>query len=282
MVFLSFYESHTKEEQNILIDIHSHLLPFMDDGAEDWDQALAMARQACADGIEVIIATPHHENGRYVNEAAHVIQSVEILNSKLQDMGLDVVVLPGQEIRVHDDLLTHWDAGELMALNNTRYMLLEFPSSNVPKQIEDLIHELSLLDIQVIIAHPERNAEIARNPERLKRLVELGALSQLTAQSITGENGRKLQKLSFNLCKMNLIHFLATDAHDPIRRPFRLTRSYQLIEQQIGSGMALYFKENAQRLLNNMVIPGFDNTDIGVSERKSLLKVLTGAFGGSR
>lgn len=265
-----------------MIDIHSHILPFLDDGAKNWDEALDMARQACADGIQVIMATPHHENGRYVNETMHVIHSVEILNRKIQEQGLDIIVLPGQEIRVHDDLLVHWDAGELMTLNNTRFMLLEFPSSNVPKHVEDLIHELSLLNIQVIIAHPERNAEIARNPDRLKGLVELGALCQLTAQSITGEYGRKLQKLSLNLCRMKLIHFVATDAHDPIRRPSRLSHSYKVIEQQLGSEMALYLQENAERLFNNVIIPSIDNIGFSIGEKKPLLKVLIGVFGGLR
>lgn len=107
-----------------MIDIHSHILPFLDDGASDWGESVVMARQAREDGIRVIIATPHHHNGRYVNKPSNVLESVDLLNAKLREEGLDVTILPGQEIRLHHELLEHWDAGELMLLHDSRYMLL--------------------------------------------------------------------------------------------------------------------------------------------------------------
>lgn len=264
-----------------MIDIHSHILPFLDDGASDWGESVVMARQAREDGIRVIIATPHHHNGRYVNKPSNVLESVDLLNAKLREEGLDVTILPGQEIRLHHELLEHWDAGELMLLHDSRYMLLELPSSHIPKTTEELIYELSVLGIQVVIAHPERNAEIVRQPERLRRLVDLGALGQLTAQSVTGDRGSKLQRISLDFCEKNLVHFIATDAHDPVRRPFRLSQSYQVIEQKLGSAAANYFRENATRLIRNETIPTIE-IPTRSSGRKRLSRVFSTMFGLSR
>lgn len=260
-----------------MIDIHSHILPYIDDGAKDWTMAIAMAKQAHADGIRYIVATPHHRNGRYMNESSKVLEMVDLMNSKLQELDLDITILPGQEVRVHNDLLGHFEDGEIQLLHDSRYMLLELPSSGIPSGVEDIIYELSLMNIQVIIAHPERNADIARDPNRLERLVELGALAQLTAQSVTGETGGKLQRLSLDLCKKNLIHFIATDAHDPVRRPFQLSLSYQVIEKKLGPEMVNYFKNNAKRLVDNLEIPTNEIVKNKVS-RNNFTKVLSGMF----
>lgn len=260
-----------------MIDIHNHILPYMDDGAKDWDMAIAMAKQAYTDGIRYIVATPHHRNGRYMNESSKVEEVVEMLNSRLKEMDLDITVLPGQEIRFHDDLLRHFEEGEIRTLHNSRYALLELPSSHVPATVEDIIYELSLMNIQTIIAHPERNADIARNPELLERLIELGALAQVTAQSVTGEKGGKLQKLSLDLCKRNLIHFIATDAHDTVRRPFQLSQCYQVIEKKLGLEMVNYFKNNAKRLVDNLEIPTNNTTKYTVHEN-IFAKLLSGVF----
>ncbi|WIV19999.1 tyrosine protein phosphatase [Paenibacillus polygoni] len=260
-----------------MIDIHSHILPYMDDGAKDWAMAIAMAKQAQADGIRYIVATPHHRNGRYINESFKVLEMVDLMNSKLKELDLNITIFPGQEIRVHDDLLRHFEDGEIQSLHDSRCMLLELPSSGIPSTMEDIIHELSLMNIQVIIAHPERNAEIARDPNRLERLIELGALAQLTAQSVTGETGGKLQRLSLDLCKKNLIHFIATDAHDLERRPFQLSRSYQVIEKKLGPEMVNYLKNNAKKLVDNLEITTNEIVKGGFP-RNNFAKALSGMF----
>lgn len=234
-----------------MIDIHSHIIPFVDDGPPNWDTAIQMAKQAYANGIQGIVATPHHKSGRYSNPADEVVQWVKLLNEKLQELNMNLVVFSGQEIRVHSELLASLKNGDLLNLHESRYMLLELPSSNVPKYTEDIVYELSLLGIQAIIAHPERNAEIANNPMMLSRLVEAGALSQITAQSITGHYGRKLQKISLQLCKLNVVHFVATDAHDLVKRVFNLSECYQYIERKLGNDWVLYFKGNAERVIND-------------------------------
>lgn len=237
-----------------MIDIHSHLLPSLDDGASDWDEAIQMVQQAAADGIHTIIATPHHANGRYLNPASIVKDSVEEMNGRINRLGLDVTVLPGQEIRVYDRLLEDLNEGELVSLNHSQYLLLELPSSRVPKHMEELVHELSLLGITPIIAHPERNADIARDPGILGSWVELGALAQLTAQSVSGQNGKKLKGLSLELIKDGAAHLIASDAHDIVRRPFYLSNAYEVIKHELGSEVEMYLRDNATRVVSNLPI----------------------------
>ena len=149
-----------------MIDIHTHILPGLDDGASDWDDTLSMARAAAADGISTIIATPHHANGRYDNPAAAIRERVTRVNERLAEVGVSVTIAAGQEIRVHDDLLDAWHRGELLTLAGSDYALIEMPFSHIPKPMKELLHELSVLNLRPIIAHPERNAEIARQPDK--------------------------------------------------------------------------------------------------------------------
>lgn len=234
-----------------MIDIHSHILPYMDDGARNWEEALQMARKAYEDGIRVIVATPHHANGHYMNPGETVITSIDEMNCKLSERDIGVTVVPGQEIRYFDNLLRDWNEGKLLSLNESRYILIEMPSSHVPKNMGELIHELSLLDLRVVIAHPERNQEIACNPSVLEGLVVQGALSQVTSHSITGVFGSKLKKIALTLCRNNLVHFVASDAHNLERRPFQLSDSYTVIARKFGQEMTQYLQDNAVRLIHN-------------------------------
>lgn len=245
-----------------MIDVHCHILPYIDDGAPNWDEAMEMAKQAVDDGITHVVATPHHANGKYENAAFLVTRLVEEFNHRVQDAGLNLLVLPGQEVRVHNNLLSELDHGELLPLNGSRYLLLELPSTRVPAGFEEMLYELSLLGIQVVIAHPERNQEIADHPELLQRFVASGALAQITGQSLTGGFGRKIQKVCMQFCQMNLAHLIATDAHDTHRRPFSLSKAYQMIGKELGEELEDYFRGNARKIIDNTPITQIDSSSL--------------------
>ncbi|OMD37965.1 tyrosine-protein phosphatase [Paenibacillus odorifer] len=232
-------------------DIHCHILPFMDDGAADWESALAMAHDAYRDGISSVIATPHHANGQYMNNASSIREAVELMNVKLRQHDNPLLVLPGQEIRVYGDLLDDLERGQLLSLADSRYILLEMPSSRIPRNMEEICHELIIQGFVPVIAHPERNAEVAADPSKLERLIELGSLGQVTAQSLAGVFGNKLQKLSLELCRRNAVHVLASDAHDSVHRPFGLNAAYVILEKELGPEMRDYMRGNAQQIVAN-------------------------------
>ncbi|WP_168121097.1 CpsB/CapC family capsule biosynthesis tyrosine phosphatase [Paenibacillus sp. HB172176] len=239
---------------NLMIDIHTHILPGVDDGAADWEATLAMARAAVQDGITIVVATPHHANGRYKNPAREVRLLVAEANQKLQEASISLQILAGQEIRMHDSLLESWDQEELLTLADSSYMLIEFPSANVPKHTEELFHELKVMGIVPVIAHPERNAELAGNHDRLAALLEHGALAQVTSHSLLGGFGKAVERTAWSFMKRGLVQFVSSDAHHVERRGFLLQEAYKRVGQRVGKDAELSLKENADFLLQNKAI----------------------------
>src|SRR5699024_7756001 len=116
-----------------MIDIHSHILPGVDDGAQTESDSIAMALQAVEEGIETIIATPHNHNGQFKTTREMILSEVDKLNTLFEQEGIPLMVLPGQEKRINGDLLTELKNGELVPLNETKYLFVEFPSGSVPR-----------------------------------------------------------------------------------------------------------------------------------------------------
>lgn len=235
-----------------MIDIHTHILPGVDDGAADLYESLDLARAAVSEGIKVVIATPHHANELYYNQASEVVAKCQMLNEHLIEANIPLTVLTGQEIRVHDGLLDSWANGTLLSLANSRYALLEMPSASIPKGMLDLVYELSLLHVTPVIAHPERNAEVVKHPERLEELVDAGAAAQVTTHSLLGGFGKRIEQTAWQLCGDGLIHFVSSDAHHLQKRGFRLQEAYAAICQRMGAGWESYYKSNAERLADNL------------------------------
>jgi protein-tyrosine phosphatase len=237
-----------------MIDIHCHILPNVDDGSQSLEQSIAMARAASAEGITHIIATPHHANGKYINRAADVQRAVQELNSRIEEAGIPITVLVGQEVRMYNELIEDFQESVVLTLHGSGYMLVELPSDRVPSGFAALIHELKVLGVTPIIAHPERNMELAGNPELLAALIEAGALSQITSHSVNGLFGSKLQKLCLQWCKRNLVHFVSSDAHNLKNRAFGLDRAYDYISRQLGSHYAERYQVYAGMVLRDELI----------------------------
>ncbi|WP_301550541.1 tyrosine-protein phosphatase [Guptibacillus hwajinpoensis] len=233
-----------------MIDIHSHILPGIDDGAKSVEDSLAMARQAAEQGITKIVATPHNKNGTYDNGRGVILNEVQLLNESLQQEGIDLEILPGQENRIYGELVDDLQGDELLTVNQKGlYMLIEFPSSHLPRYANKLLFDLQVKGIIPIIVHPERNREIMENPERLYKLIKEGALSQLTGKSVTGEMGKKIQKFSFDLIQYNLAHFIASDAHNTINRPFDLRDAMETVGKEFGNSTRYMLQENAEDMI---------------------------------
>jgi protein-tyrosine phosphatase len=230
-----------------MIDIHCHILPGLDDGSADLTSSLRMAQAAVADGITTIIATPHHDGSRR-NPALRIREAVREFQQELEARHIPLTVIPGQEARLRDSFLPDLAEGRIAALGSGAYVLLEFPHACVPQDALDILYELKVRKLSAVIAHPERNREIADNPDKLRELVEAGALSQITSHSLTGLFGSKVQKTALRLVKERLTHFVATDAHDPDLRNFNLKEAFRILEERCGGEVIVYLQENARRL----------------------------------
>ncbi|MCP8967844.1 tyrosine-protein phosphatase [Ectobacillus ponti] len=256
-----------------MIDIHAHILPGLDDGAQTMEEAIEMAQAAVQAGIHTIIATPHHGTSKYENEKAVVMESVRRLNEELGRQDIALRVLPGQEVRIYGELLQDLQAGKVLTLNDTgEYLLVEFPSNHVPRYVEALFYDLQCEGVTPIIAHPERNAEIIGNPDILYNLVQKGALAQVTAASLSGGFGKKIKKFSMQLVKHHLIHFIASDAHNVSTRSFKMKEGMGELEQELGQQHTYLLRESAAAVVSGGYIHKEDPKHIRIK------KILGGLF----
>ena len=238
-----------------MIDIHCHILPSVDDGARHMTESLEMARAAYSEGITKIVATPHHNNGQYSNTREEILEKVEELNERLEKEGINITVLPGQESRISGELLEQYERDELLTMNDgDKYIFIELPSSQVPLYTEKIIFDIQMKGLTPIIVHPERNAELIENPEKLYQLVKKGACTQVTAASVAGKFGKKIKKFSLELIEANLTHFIASDAHNLKGRNFQMAEAFNVIEKECGADAKYLLLENAELLVEGAMI----------------------------
>ena len=213
-----------------MIDIHNHILPNMDDGASSWDISLKMCQEASDDGIKIIVATPHTLNGVYENNPQDIEEKVKILNQKLKENNISLQILPGSEVHLRDDIIEKIKNQEILTLNKSNYILLEFPHTQIPLHIEEILFQIQIMGITPILSHVERNLEFQRKPNLLTNLIQKGALAQLTAASLCGSFGSKIRKFARELLANGLIYCIASDAHSDSTKGRNPILSKALIE----------------------------------------------------
>ena len=220
-----------------MIDIHCHILPGIDDGSQNMESSLQMARIAVNDGIKTIIATPHIDRVDYPQNA--LIDGINLLNGVLWKQQIPLTILFGGEVQAHIALAI----GDVFCLAGGTAMLVEFPHSYLPGDAVELITNLRAKAIIPIIAHPERNTQIAEEPWLLKPLIDQGSKIQITAESITGELGMAAKTCANYLLQNNMVNYIATDSHSPgFRKPI-LSKAVHKASKMIG-------KQQAQKLVS--------------------------------
>lgn len=234
-----------------MIDIHCHILNGIDDGARNLEDSLAMAEMAVAEGITHLLVTPHHKNGKYENVKKDIVNLTDALQKELDKRGIALTLFSGQEVRINGDLIADIEKDDILFVDeDNQYILIEFPTLTIPHYAESLFFQLQQKGITPIIVHPERNQEIINNPNVLLSYIERGALAQLTASSYVGVFGKEIAELSRKLIEANLVHILASDAHNTRGRSFHMQEAFAKMEKEFGSDVVLYFQENAKDLIN--------------------------------
>lgn len=217
------------------IDIHVHILPGMDDGPSTLRESLEMASIAVENGTRIMIATPHCLNGIYVNWRKDILSACRELNFALKKHNILLSVLPGSEVRLDPEIINALEKDQLMTMNDTgRYISLELPDQFVPQATISFINRLKNRNITPIITHPERNPAIQHNVKLLSDLISAGALSQITAGSLTGGFGQHALKCSQKIIKLQMAHFMASDAHSPRARPPDLRAAFKNLSSLAG------------------------------------------------
>ncbi len=202
-----------------MIDLHSHILPGIDDGPTGIGDSVEMARLAAADGITVVACTPHR-GYRYDTTPGQVADGIAALQPHIDDAGIPLRVVSGLEIAI--DQAIDMDDDELRAASlggSGRWLLIEMPFQGWPLDLPDLLTRLELRGFGAVIAHPERSQSVQASPDRMRDIVGRGALLQLTAQTLTGENGPRPLRCAEHLLHVGFAHIIASDMHSPTWRP---------------------------------------------------------------
>jgi protein-tyrosine phosphatase len=224
-----------------VIDLHCHLVPGIDDGPQTLAESLAMARLAVAEGITAACTTPHIHVGRYDNDLASIGKAAEGLRAALKAEAIPLELSLAAEVRLDYDVLPMIEAGRipfLGELDGYRVLLLEFPHSHVPVGADKFVAWLLARRIRPMIAHPERNKDLMRDPEKIEPFVQAGCLLQLTADAVAGEFGELCALRSREFLERGWVSVLASDAHDTVDRPPRIARGRDTAAQWIGEAEA--------------------------------------------
>lgn len=236
-----------------MIDLHSHLLPGIDDGPVHMDDALVMAQMAVEDGIHTSVLTPHIHPGRYDNERSGIEAAVQRFDAALKAVGIALRVLPGAEVRISPESLALVVQGRVPPIgqhNGHPVMLVELPHSGIPVGSLQFVQKLISLNIRPVVAHPERNKALMEDPERIAPFVRAGCWLQVTAGAVTGHFGPQAQAAAAHYIEQGDVRWVASDAHNATSRTPQLRAAHDHVQARWGAAVAQrLFQTHPQQLL---------------------------------
>lgn len=246
-----------------MIDVHSHLLPNIDDGSKSLTDSLELARSAVEDGITDALMTPHHMNGRYINHAKDVVDLTAQFQVALQEANIPLKVFPSQEVRINGNLLRAIENNDILSTDpEGRYILIEFPSDDVPSYTMDLLFKLQQMGKIPVIVHPERNTQFMKKPELLYQIISSGAYAQVTANSYMGTFGKAVMKFSEDIIDAGLAHVFASDAHHIPGRQYQMAAAFEKLGKKSDDQLPVLFEKNAKALMNGNKMVRFEESKI--------------------
>jgi len=249
-----------------VVDIHSHILPEVDDGPKSWDVSIEMCRRAAADGITHMVATPH-ANERYVYDR----EKFQGIAARLQEqVGNALKIGIGCDFHLsYDNIQDAIVNPKRYVINETRYLLVEFSNYSVPQSTSDSFYHLGAAGMTPVLTHPERNPILRENLQRVVEWAEQGCVVQVTGSALTGFWGERSQRAALWLLERQAVHVLATDAHDLEKRVPILSTARDAAEQICGEEVAHALVEgNPQAIIDNQPLPYFPRP-LAASYRKS-------------
>lgn len=263
-----------------MIDLHCHILPGLDDGADRLEESIGMARVAENDGIEKIVATPHLFRDNLAYEDLSIIEEKkEELNQALQTNNIKVEILAGAEVNISHNLIEEIRKNRShLTLHQSSYMFVEFPPDHVFSGAKELFFELMSEGINPIIAHPERNSVFIHHPGSLYELLQMGVLAQANSGSFSGMYGSTVKSAVLRLLQLNLIQFIGSDGHNSRSKAPRLSEAVTIAASIVGEERAkALVKENPQAVLDDQQIPCFPEP-INPEEKQRKLRVKLPGF----
>ena len=254
-----------------MLDFHSHVLPYLDDGSKNFDMSLDMLKTASDEGTKYICATPHFIPGEIEIGREAYTSKIVGLQRLCEINNININIISGLEVYLNPDMSRLYLDKKIWGINNTRYMLIELPMEQFPVYTENVFYELRLQGVVPVIAHPERNLRIIENINLLINLVDQGALVQLNSGSITGLYGKKVKEFSEELIKRNLVHVIGSDAHNNTSRSPKIKNVYNYIKSK-NPNIYHWLLENEIKILNGEYVEPLHY--IGNKKNKSIFSFL--------
>lgn len=215
-----------------MIDLHSHILPGIDDGARSLDIALEMAQQAVDGGVRHMVCTPHIHKGYFDNTLKSIEHSFLEFKKEIIRASIPLSLSYAAEVRVNE-LIPVWYKQKALPFlgtyNGKHILLLEMPHSHIPQGLEVLIKWLLKNNVQPLIAHPERNRELLAEQHKFSWLQRQGCIFQVTAGALTGRFGDKVEDFALSMMRNKAFHVVASDTHDLVRRPNDMGAAYDVV-----------------------------------------------------
>ena len=245
-----------------MVDIHCHILPFVDDGADSMEQALEMARMAVDSGVDSIIATPHcniphAEEHNY--KSARLAQRFLQLRESVNQAGIPLSIYPGAEVLCTPDVPDLLKQGQLVTLAGTQYLLVEFFFDESLAYMDKMLHAIALQGITPVIAHPERYEAIQRAPYVIERWFAAGYIIQINKGSILGRLGQHAAIAAAWVLEQGLAHVVASDAHSSLMRTPHMTELRDYLEMHYSVDYAqILLEENPRRILHGDTVLSAD------------------------
>lgn len=246
-----FDRKRQPEYINRIVDVHSHILPGLDDGAKSMEQSRAMLDIAWKQGIHIIIATPHHMPEAKNASPGTIAKRVYELQDYADEMHYDMTILPGNEIYYYGEVADMLEEGRICTLAESAYVLVEFSPMDDARYIRNSLADLQNMGYSPIIAHVERYMSLHKAPyDKIQELRDMGILIQVNAASVTGGFGKPTKALTEKLLKKKLVDFIGTDAHSDGSRAPKILECAQLLQKKCDADYVedlLY--RNAERYL---------------------------------
>jgi protein-tyrosine phosphatase len=236
-----------------MIDIHTHILPGVDDGAGNIGVSLEIAREAEKQGIKTIVATPHYMENRYKLSRTETEKRVSELQKAIDRKGIDIKILAGAEVYITADLGKKMKKGLISTVNNTRYVLVETPLSHIPDYTDSVLYDLKVMGYIPVMCHPERYQAIMEDPNILLDWLKGGIYAQLDAGSLLNHFGHEVRETAELLVRHNLVQFIGSDVHSTGLRRECLADGVEVLREICGDYAEQYLI-NAELMIEDKEI----------------------------
>lgn len=279
-----------------MFDLHSHILPGIDDGAVTIEQSLDMARIYVAQSVQCVACTPHILPGVYHNSGPQIREAVAALQAHVDAAGIPLLLVPGADNHIIPEFVAGLRSGHLLALADSRYVLVEPPHHTAPARLSELFFSILVAGYVPILTHPERLSWIETRFDVIEQMAMRGVWMQITAGSLAGAFGRRVKYWSERMIGEGMVQILATDAHDTRKRPPDLMSGYRSAERLVGAEEARHLVLTRPRgillnsrptelptppkvTLNNEGADHGENSEPSIPDGSGLSRRLRGLFG---